>query len=52
MGTSTEIVCRVCDREIEACYCCENDECASAICARDLILLTGESIPHPHTHGG
>lgn len=55
MSTSTEdrtVVCVACGREIEACYCCENAECGAAICARDVILRTGESIAQPHTHGG
>ena len=52
--TSTEPrpACVVCDREIEACYCCASPSCRSPICARDLIIRTGESIPQPHMHGG
>lgn len=54
MATSTEprVACRKCGREILACYACEGRECPDPICARDLILLTGESLPQPHTHGG
>lgn len=54
MSTSTEpsVTCAACDREIEGCACCQNPECQQPICRRDLLFLTRESIPQPHTHGG
>ena len=55
MSTSTDatrrVVCANCDREIDACYCCESPDCADPICLRDLILMTRESLPQPYTHG-
>jgi len=52
MTASTETRCATCDRELEVCACCERGDCPDPICQRDLLYLTGESIPAPHTHGG
>lgn len=49
---TTESRCADCGRVVEVCACCENAACAHPICYADLIVLTGQSLPQPHTHGG
>lgn len=45
-------VCLVCEREIDACACCEDGRCENAICHRDLLFAMRESMAQPHHHGG
>jgi hypothetical protein len=52
MTADPQVVCRGCDRQIEACAFCETEECAEAICYRCLTVELGETVVTPHTHGG
>ena len=59
MNTKTEtaaakdrIVCADCDRRIEICCFCQEEECTVAICDRCVRTALRESIKTPHAHGG
>jgi hypothetical protein len=45
-------VCSRCGTVVECCAFCEKEDCGVTICARCLRIHLGESLPHPHTHGG
>jgi hypothetical protein len=46
------LVCTVCGIRIECCACCEQERCDSAICYACLRIQLGQSLAHPHVHGG
>jgi hypothetical protein len=46
------LACTVCGVVIEFCGFCERAACPEGICARCLRIELGESMAHPHAHGG
>ena len=52
MTAEGAMVCAGCERRIEVCAFCDEVECGVAICYRCLIFEVGESVAHPHRHGG
>jgi hypothetical protein len=46
------LICRGCQRAIEWCSFCDEDDCAAAVCFYCLVVALGESAPRVHTHGG
>jgi hypothetical protein len=44
--------CRVCGVDVERCAGCERERCGAMICYRCLRLQLGQSLAHPHVHGG
>ena len=46
------LACLGCDRSIECCSFCDEEDCRVAICYRCVVLALGESAPSLHTHGG
>jgi hypothetical protein len=47
----TAAVCSNCGVEVEICACGE-EQCDATICASCLRIRLGESLAHPHAHGG
>lgn len=52
MTGETVVVCRGCDREIEACIVCDAEDCTEAECYRCVTVELGEARREPHDHGG
>lgn len=44
--------CVNCQREIEWCSFCDEEDCAVARCYRCVVIGLGEFTPQPHLHGG
>lgn len=44
--------CAVCGALVELCAFCEREGCPETICYRCLRIELGQSLPHPHVHGG
>jgi hypothetical protein len=46
------IVCAGCDRELEVCSFCEDEDCEAPTCYRCMIIELKEASPPLHGHGG
>ena len=46
------VVCVECDHEIECCEFCDSEECKKPVCFECLRAALGETMSHPHRHGG
>jgi hypothetical protein len=46
------LVCTRCGTLLEVCAFCERDDCAHMSCYRCLRVDLGQSMDHPHEHGG
>lgn len=46
------LACERCGVVLEICAFCERDVCGHPICYRCLRLQLGQSMAHPHVHGG
>ena len=44
--------CSRCGTEIEVCAFCQRPDCSQVVCYRCLRVDLGESMDHPHPHGG
>ena len=44
--------CSRCDAGVEVCAFCERPDCAQVVCFRCLREDLGQSMSHPHEHGG
>lgn len=44
--------CTQCHVVIELCSFCEKEVCRDTICYRCLRIQLGQSMAHPHVHGG
>lgn len=44
--------CVECDDEIDECECCNEPGCSKAICYECLAVALGQTVAHPHPHGG
>lgn len=44
--------CTRCDVVVEVCAFCEQEVCREPICYRCLRIQLGQSMAHPHVHGG
>jgi hypothetical protein len=51
-STSAAEKCKGCDREIDVCACCQEPGCPAAICYRCQNQELGQTLHHPHAHGG
>jgi hypothetical protein len=54
MSTRTEeevVRCSACDRAVEVCGFC-GERCGTEVCYRCCLEELGETVPHPHKHGG
>jgi len=49
---SAELPCAGCEREIDRCAFCDEEDCAEAVCDDCLRLQLGERTPRIHEHGG
>lgn len=47
-----ELTCKDCATVLEVCSFCEQTRCRHPICFRCLRFQLGESLAHPHSHGG
>jgi hypothetical protein len=52
MASEAVLVCKGCDRQLEVCAFCEAEDCGDATCYRCLVADLGETVAHPHEHGG
>lgn len=52
MTSDVTLVCKGCDRGIDACAFCDEEDCGDAICYRCMVVELGETIAGPHEHGG
>jgi hypothetical protein len=50
--TAPTFACCHCGRTIDLCAFCERDVCPVASCDVCLRLAMGETLAHPHAHGG
>ena len=50
--TTTALSCKDCDKRIESCACCDEEDCGAAICFECLVTELGQSLAQPHDHGG
>jgi hypothetical protein len=46
------VVCADCDREIEMCCFCQDEDCRVAVCDPCMRTALHESMKQPHAHGG
>lgn len=46
------LYCSRCGKTVEECAVCERAECPHKMCYRCLRIEIGESMDHPHDHGG
>ena len=44
--------CSQCHSEVDVCAFCERPDCAHLVCFRCLRVELGQSMSHPHQHGG
>lgn len=44
--------CTRCGVEVERCAGCEEEHCDATICYACLRIQLGQSLAHPHQHGG
>lgn len=51
-GHRLPLMCTRCGIGIEICALCERENCPHAICYRCLRIELGQSLAHPHPHGG
>jgi hypothetical protein len=45
-------VCTGCGKTIDACCFCDGEDCPCALCYMCVVVGLGESLRHPHDHGG
>jgi hypothetical protein len=48
----TPVTCTRCDLVVAVCAFCEREVCHETICYRCLRIQLGQSMGHPHVHGG
>lgn len=48
----TTTICSACGKTTEVCAFCERSDCSHAVCYRCLRVALGQSLDHPHDHGG
>jgi hypothetical protein len=44
--------CSECGDDIDNCECCDEARCPEALCYGCITVALGETMPHPHKHGG
>jgi hypothetical protein len=50
--TSAPLVCSDCEKEMETCAACDDDDCPAGVCYGCMVVELDVSHPHPHEHGG
>lgn len=51
-GQVLALRCARCNAEVDVCAFCERPDCAHLVCFRCLREDVGQSMSHPHDHGG
>lgn len=46
------LICKQCTTAMVLCAFCEREQCPRPICYRCLRIQLGQSMAHPHRHGG
>ncbi len=44
--------CGTCDREVDDCSFCGEEDCPSPMCYPDMLTALGLQMAQPHSHGG